>query len=421
MVKFEGGLDCRGKGKEGDEAGPSGAGPAGAAGRGPGSARLPNGFPVPPQAGPGTWNGGLTPLTGQPEGEEELNGLPAAVHAAIHAQAGVHAVPPPFSPLVPPPANRAGWEAEDLHSLATGARVFAAVGPQFWPGQGPLPPPPPAPSSSFHPYPIPPFPGAHAKDGECPDSPGSESPVEDEAEEEEILGSDDDEQEDPKDYRKGGYHPVSIGDVFNGRYHVIRKIGWGHFSTVWLCWDTLEKRFVALKIVKSAEHYKETALDEIKLLRSVRESDEADGHRQRVVQLLDDFKVAGVNGIHICMVFEVLGHHLLKLIIRSNYQGIPLHNVKLITKQVLEGLAYLHTKCKIIHTDIKPENVLISMTPEQIRKMAETAIVSSKLGLKLSGSAICTAPKDVQRLASQTMSKNKRKKLRKKAKKHKEV
>ena len=30
-----------------------------------------------------------------------------------------------------------------------------------------------------------------------------------------------------------------------------------------------EKRFVAMKVVKSAEHYTETALDEIKLLRSV--------------------------------------------------------------------------------------------------------------------------------------------------------
>ncbi len=50
------------------------------------------------------------------------------------------------------------------------------------------------------------------------------------------------------------------------RYHVIRKIGWGHFSTVWLCWDTLAQRFVALKIVKSAEHYTEAALDEIKVI-----------------------------------------------------------------------------------------------------------------------------------------------------------
>lgn len=96
------------------------------------------------------------------------------------------------------------------------------------------------------------------------------------------LGSDDEEQEDPTDYCKGersslkfrakvprwrqrwrpemgrdgkflqhaalsctvcalcvagGYYPVKIGDLFNGRYHVVRKLGWGHFSTVWLCWD----------------------------------------------------------------------------------------------------------------------------------------------------------------------------------------
>ena len=49
------------------------------------------------------------------------------------------------------------------------------------------------------------------------------------------------------------------------RYHVIRKLGWGHFSTVWLCWDTETKRFVALKIVKSAEHYTDAARDEIKV------------------------------------------------------------------------------------------------------------------------------------------------------------
>ena len=42
-----------------------------------------------------------------------------------------------------------------------------------------------------------------------------------------IRGSDDDEQEDPKDYCKGGYHPVTIGSTFNQRYHVIRKLGWG--------------------------------------------------------------------------------------------------------------------------------------------------------------------------------------------------
>jgi hypothetical protein len=49
--------------------------------------------------------------------------------------------------------------------------------------------------------------------------------------------SDNEEQEDLNDYCKGGYHPVKIGDTYNGRYNVLRKVGWGHFSTVWLCWD----------------------------------------------------------------------------------------------------------------------------------------------------------------------------------------
>ncbi|EGW03617.1 Testis anion transporter 1 [Cricetulus griseus] len=202
-------------------------------------------------------------------------------------------------------------------------------------------------------------------------APHSESDIPEQ--EEEILGSDDDEQEDPNDYCKGGYHLVKIGDLFNGRYHVIRKLGWGHFSTVWLSWDIQGKKFVAMKVVKSAEHYTETALDEIRLLKSVRNSDPNDPNGEMVVQLLDDFKISGVNGTHICMVFEVLGHHLLKWIIKSNYQGLPLPCVKKIIQQVLQGLDYLHTKCRIIHTDIKPENILLSVNDQYIRRLAAEA------------------------------------------------
>ena len=105
------------------------------------------------------------------------------------------------------------------------------------------------------------------------------------------------------------------------------------------------------------------------------------------MQLLDDFKISGVNGTHVCMVFEVLGHNLLKFIIRSNYQGIPLKNVKLIMRQVLEGLHYLHAKCQIIHTDIKPENVLICVDEAHVRKIAAEATYFHKMGMKLPGSA----------------------------------
>ncbi|XP_075767504.1 SRSF protein kinase 2 isoform X15 [Pelodiscus sinensis] len=265
--------------------------------------------------------------------------------------------------------------------------------PQQKPPSAPPPPPPPPPPPL--PEPAPPEP------------------------EEEILGSDDEEQEDPADYCKGGYHPVKIGDLFNGRYHVIRKLGWGHFSTVWLCWDMQGKRFVAMKVVKSAQHYTETALDEIKLLKCVRESDPNDPNKDMVVQLIDDFKISGMNGIHVCMVFEVLGHHLLKWIIKSNYQGLPIRCVKSIIRQVLQGLDYLHSKCKIIHTDIKPENILMCVDDAYVRRMAAEATEWQKAGAPPpSGSAVSTAP---QQKPVGKISKNKKKKLKKKQKRQAEL
>ncbi|KAM6925103.1 SRSF protein kinase 1a [Xenentodon cancila] len=249
--------------------------------------------------------------------------------------------------------------------------------------------------------------------------PQQEASPQEPEEPEEILGSDDEEQEDPNDYCKGGYHHVKVGDLYNGKYHVIRKLGWGHFSTVWLAWDIQVKRFVAMKVVKSAEHYTETAVDEIKLLRSVRNSDPDDPKREMVVQLLDDFKISGVNGTHVCMVFEVLGHHLLKWIIKSNYQGLPLPCVKSIIRQVLQGLDYLHTKCQIIHTDIKPENILMSVDEPYIRKLAAEATEWQRAGAPPpSGSAISTAPVSKQTVK---MSKNKKKKLKKKQKRQAEL
>ncbi|XP_021107960.1 SRSF protein kinase 3 isoform X3 [Heterocephalus glaber] len=233
-----------------------------------------------------------------------------------------------------------------------------------------------------------------------------------------LLGSDDEEQEDPKDYCKGGYYPVRIGDLFNGRYHVVRKLGWGHFSTVWLCWDIQRKRFVALKVVKSAGHYMETAVDEIKLLKCVRDSDPSDPKRETIVQLIDDFRISGINGVHVCMVLEVLGHQLLKWIIKSNYQGLPVPCVKSIVRQVLHGLDYLHTKCKIIHTDIKPENILLCVGDTYIRRLAAEATQWQQSGALLSRSTVSTAPQEVP---TGKLSKNKRKKMRRKRKQQKRL
>ncbi|KAF9894435.1 serine/threonine protein kinase, CMGC group [Aspergillus nanangensis] len=178
------------------------------------------------------------------------------------------------------------------------------------------------------------------------------------------------EEEDSEDYCKGGYHPVSVGETYNnGRYVIVRKLGWGHFSTVWLSRDTTTGKHVALKVVRSAAHYTETAIDEIKLLNRIVQAKPSHPGRKHVVSLLDSFEHRGPHGVHVCMVFEVLGENLLGLIKRWNHRGIPMPLVKQITKQVLLGLDYLHRECGIIHTDLKPENVLIEIGDvEQIVK-----------------------------------------------------
>ncbi|CAL0299360.1 unnamed protein product [Lupinus luteus] len=164
-----------------------------------------------------------------------------------------------------------------------------------------------------------------------------------------------------KDYRRGGYHAVRIGDSFkNGRYVIQSKLGWGHFSTVWLAWDTQYSKYVALKVQKSAQHYTEAALDEITILQQIAEGDKDD--KKCVVKLLDHFKHSGPNGQHVCMVFEYLGENLLTLIKYSDYRGIPINMVKEICFHILVGLDYLHKQLSIIHTDLKPENILLLST-----------------------------------------------------------
>lgn len=171
---------------------------------------------------------------------------------------------------------------------------------------------------------------------------------------------------------------MSVGESYkDGKYIVTRKLGWGHFSTVWLARDTGNGKHVALKVVRSAAHYTETAVDEIKLLNRIVEASDSHAGKKHVVGLLDSFEHKGPNGTHVCMVFEVLGENLLGLIKRWNHRGIPMPLVKQITKQVLLGLDYLHRECGIIHTDLKPENVLIEIG--DVEQIVKTYVKDEKI------------------------------------------
>nr|DAD41840.1 TPA_asm: hypothetical protein HUJ06_016163 [Nelumbo nucifera] len=162
-------------------------------------------------------------------------------------------------------------------------------------------------------------------------------------------------------YRKGGYHAVRVGDQFaGGRYIAQRKLGWGHFSTVWLAYDTRCSRFVALKIQKSAAEFAEAAVHEIEFLSAIADGDPS--NCKCVIRLIDHFKHTGPNGQHWCMVLEFLGDSLLRLIRYNRHKGLKLNNVREICRWILVGLDYLHRELRIIHTDLKPENIVLVST-----------------------------------------------------------
>ncbi|KAK9723880.1 hypothetical protein RND81_05G031600 [Saponaria officinalis] len=221
------------------------------------------------------------------------------------------------------------------------------------------------------------------------------------------------EDEGREEYRRGGYHAVRIGDTFkNGVYVVQSKLGWGHFSTVWLAWDTFHSRYVALKIQKSAQHYTEAAMDEITILKQIADGDPAD--KKCVVKLLDHFKHSGPNGQHVCMVFEYLGDNLLTLIKYADYRGMPLAKVKEICYYILVGLDYLHKQLSIIHTDLKPENILLlsSIDPSKDPRKSSAPIILPSSKEK----TIFESGNKGAKVLDGDLTKNQKKKIRRKVK-----
>ena len=155
-------------------------------------------------------------------------------------------------------------------------------------------------------------------------------------------------------------------------------------------------------------------MDEITILKQIAEGDPDD--QKSVVKLLDHFKHSGPNGQHVCMVFEYLGDNLLTLIKYSDYRGIPLHKVKEICFHVLGGLDYLHRQLSIIHTDLKPENILLlsMIDPERDRTKSGAPLILSSS--KDNVSAESGDSKDIK-ISNGDLTKNQKKKIRKKAKK----
>ena len=136
-----------------------------------------------------------------------------------------------------------------------------------------------------------------------------------------------------------------------------------------------------------------------------------DLHRiYRPLLLIDNFVHYGMHGKHYCSVFELMGPNLLDLIQHYEYKDLqmPLWLVKRITVDVLVGLIYLHEHCKMIHTDIKPENIMLKLPEGSQEKLVESINGYKKKPVSM---------KYLAKLQSKNSEKNKKKYEKKKLKK----
>ena len=44
-----------------------------------------------------------------------------------------------------------------------------------------------------------------------------------------------------EDYGIDGYHLAHVGEIIDSKYVILKKLGWGHFSTVWLAFKLSDK------------------------------------------------------------------------------------------------------------------------------------------------------------------------------------
>lgn len=157
-------------------------------------------------------------------------------------------------------------------------------------------------------------------------------------------------------YRQGGYHPAQIDEEYGGCYVLKAKLGWGRFSTVWLALDKSTGCHVAVKFQKANASL--DAVDEIAMLSAITAHDKA--AKYGVVQLVDHFTFEGPYGQHVAMVYELLGDNLLKFIEQTHFLDAPpnLSIIQHISRQCLIALNFMQRKARMVHTDIKPENVV---------------------------------------------------------------
>ena len=152
---------------------------------------------------------------------------------------------------------------------------------------------------------------------------------------------------------------------YNNRYLCLKYLGRGTFCRVWLVYDIEDNDFYAMKA--QFPKYYEDSLEELKINKIINNSQ----RDSRLIKLMNSFVFTNDEGKHTCFIYELMGGTLLDIFrAYEDEEHIPIHICKKIIKELFLSLAELHS-LNIIHTDLKPENIMIKKKNKNIDEIIE--------------------------------------------------
>ncbi|KAF1843572.1 kinase-like protein [Cucurbitaria berberidis CBS 394.84] len=174
------------------------------------------------------------------------------------------------------------------------------------------------------------------------------------------------------------FYPARLGEVVNQRYQLATKLGFGTSSTVWLARDLFQwrwnaERYVALKI-HSSHPEKRSAENELAIAQIISQKSSNHEGKQFFRGLLDVFQLQRPNSTessNLGLVYEPVREPLWLVKTRFRDGTIPVHILKILLQEILHGLDFLHSDCKVVHADIKIDNIMASLEePAIVEKSA---------------------------------------------------
>jgi serine/threonine protein kinase len=106
-----------------------------------------------------------------------------------------------------------------------------------------------------------------------------------------------------------------------------------------------------VKVIRSVPRYIDSAKYEADIILEILRADLK--NESNTVNMLEYFYFEEKNENYFALVFEKLGKSLYDFIKENDYKGFSIENIQNITKQILEGMSFIHDRLKIVHTDLK--------------------------------------------------------------------